>query len=147
MSMFGRNPLAFQAELSAEAERRRADEVAARGRPQGPDARSARAGGTRKPNRTSKLFSRPAVMTMISVIIGLVGGIWHWLSKPLVEWDPCTALGACIGGEVASFVRGALGLDDVLYGVLVAIAAFLLLAAALYVRPRTHRTSPIQHSN
>jgi hypothetical protein len=85
--------------------------------------------------------NRPAAVTVTSVIIGLVGGIWHWLSKPLVGADPCPADGTCLGG-VSSFVRGALRLDDVVFGVLAAMAAFLLLVAALYlISRRTERTS------
>jgi hypothetical protein len=91
--------------------------------------------------------NRRAAMTMISVIIGLVGGIWHWLSKPLVGFDPCPANGTC-PAEVARFFRAAFGIDDVMFGVVAAIAAFLLLGAALYVlRQRTDRISEARHSN
>ena len=87
-------------------------------------------------------------MTVVSVIIGLVGGTWHWLSKPIVEVNDLCPHNFTCPPVLARFARGAFGIDDGMFGVVVAIAVFLLIAAALYVLSRrTARTSQVRHSN
>ena len=77
-----------------------------------------------------------AAIAFVAAVLVVAAGLQHWVGKPLVAIPSCQDGAYCPLVAFTTFGRPALGLDDVVLGLVVALVVFLTLSAFLAVQRR-----------